>query len=252
MVKERFVPIATAVPICTYPLDSESYFEANKFNDDEERLFQFTHHRDRLRKAKTLSSGQPAKPLKKVSRDADSFDEELIDAGVDGERDVDHIIYLNNLALDPDQIIRYCFSTKTVPLYCRDAPKFDLEKVPKCEHCGSRRAFEFQVNPNFSNLLLDPVQPPWGTIAVFSCARSCQTAADYVEEVVLAQTGASFMKTSTPLPLWGQRGVKPKSKSLPEDSDEDSDGETPPFARYPNHNSASKTSSRASRKQSEN
>lgn len=84
-VKDRLVPIASAVPICAYPVDPEAYFEANKFNDDEERLFQFTYHRDRLRKAKTYTSGKPAKPLKKLSHSADSFDEEPVDAGVDGE-----------------------------------------------------------------------------------------------------------------------------------------------------------------------
>jgi pre-rRNA-processing protein TSR4 len=72
--------------------------------------------------------------------------------------------------------------------------RLNEKKIPKCEQCGSRRIFEFQVNPQLLNYLkLDETKQisnsvDWAGIYVYTCAKSCQAAnGSYVEEFIYKQ-----------------------------------------------------------------
>ncbi|XP_036330221.1 programmed cell death protein 2 [Rhagoletis pomonella] len=73
---------------------------------------------------------------------------------------------------DPDQILRYKRGGK--PLWIADVEQSIAEQlqIPNCEICGSERQFEFQIMPQMLNLLKDD-HLDWGTLAVYTCSKSC-------------------------------------------------------------------------------
>ena len=80
---------------------------------------------------------------------------------------------------DPTQVLRYCFDEGAEPLWpsVSDAPERDERTVPPCPRCGSPRRFEFQVLPTLVNHLDVDSElnsaVDFGSIAVYTCARSC-------------------------------------------------------------------------------
>ena len=79
-----------------------------------------------------------------------------------------------------DQIMRYARWEPKAPLWVSSSniPQDHSADVPACEFCGAPRAFEFQIMPQ----LLSALRPheiggvgeiDWGTLAVYSCTRSC-------------------------------------------------------------------------------
>lgn len=104
------------------------------------------------------------------------------------------------IAKEPAQVLRYCFEEGAVPLCPAPDGIPAADAVPRCELCGGQRRFEFQVMPQLLNHLgvdpSDPKGPDWGTIAVYSCAKSCgggelpagkKGGSSYVEEWVWVQ-----------------------------------------------------------------
>ncbi|XP_022695391.1 programmed cell death protein 2-like [Varroa jacobsoni] len=81
----------------------------------------------------------------------------------------------------PEQIIRYCKAGKPLWVSSQDLPK----QVPSCELCGSPRIFEFQVMPHALNIAKNDLLD-WGTLAVYTCAKNCNTD-EYVKEFVHRQ-----------------------------------------------------------------
>lgn len=65
------------------------------------------------------------------------------------QKDIDFLIFKKNIENDKDHVIRYCFSEDSSPLYYSSFGKFDVDKLNKCENCGSKRIFEFQINSTF-------------------------------------------------------------------------------------------------------
>lgn len=108
------------------------------------------------------------------------------------------------MAIEPAQVLRYCFVDGATPLCPSPVGVPGPADVPCCARCGGRRRFEFQIMPQLLNHLdidaSNPEAPDWGTIAVYSCAMSCGegawdgTAAEgfgvdpYVEEWVWVQS----------------------------------------------------------------
>lgn len=97
---------------------------------------------------------------------------------------------------DPTQVIRY--KRKGQVLWIADTEnivKEQLENIPKCELCGEQRQFEFQIMPQMLNYLED-ANIDWGTIAVYTCPKSCALPADkgYIEEFCIKQDNEK-MKT---------------------------------------------------------
>lgn len=83
------------------------------------------------------------------------------------------------IAAAPSQILRYCFEEGASPL-CPSADGVPSpDSIPPCPHCQGPRRFEFQIMPQILNILgVDPSDDhslDWGTIAIYSCAASCNT-----------------------------------------------------------------------------
>ncbi len=66
--------------------------------------------------------------------------------------------------------------------------------VPNCSHCGSKRVFEFQVNPQLLNYLgieesksvLSSID--WAGLYVYTCSKSCKAGnKGLVEEFIYKQ-----------------------------------------------------------------
>lgn len=77
----------------------------------------------------------------------------------------------------PTQVLRYCFTGSSAPLWLATGGR--PASIPPCGRCGAPRWFEFQVLPQLLSSLELPDELgsddalDWGTIAVFSCSRSC-------------------------------------------------------------------------------
>ncbi|XP_028852366.1 programmed cell death protein 2-like isoform X2 [Denticeps clupeoides] len=94
-------------------------------------------------------------------------------------------------AVEPHQVLRYCRGSS--PLWVSADNQPDEEKIPKCP-CGAKRIFEFQVMPQLLNdLKVDSpgVSVDWGTLAVYSCADSCDQGHKYAPEFIWKQDFAA-------------------------------------------------------------
>ena len=84
---------------------------------------------------------------------------------------------------DNTQVLRYCFDEGARPLWpsVSYAPEHTSATVPPCARCGAARRFEFQVLPTLVNHLdVDSELNSaidFGSIAVYTCSRSCAPAA---------------------------------------------------------------------------
>ena len=111
------------------------------------------------------------------------------------------------------QVVRYERGGK--PLWTTKHGKLTEDKIPKCEHCGSKRIFEFQVNyqTNKQRLIISiidlmaafKVTPQllcylnldeskqsnsidWAGLYAFTCSKSCKAANDgYSNEFIYKQ-----------------------------------------------------------------
>ncbi|ESO11397.1 hypothetical protein HELRODRAFT_183181 [Helobdella robusta] len=89
----------------------------------------------------------------------------------------------------PEQMIRY--SRKGTPLWITDENQLNVDDVPNCQYCGSRRVFEFQIMPHLVYKLgLDSIGKSldWGVISIFTCEKSCtDTSNNYLREFAYKQ-----------------------------------------------------------------
>lgn len=88
----------------------------------------------------------------------------------------------------PDQVLRYSKEDKI--LWVSDSNR-DPD-IPNCEHCGSRRTFEFQIMPQLLNELgIDHRNKnalDWGTLVIYTCSKHCEAAdGKYVPEYLFRQ-----------------------------------------------------------------
>ncbi|RNA31608.1 Programmed cell death 2 [Brachionus plicatilis] len=113
------------------------------------------------------------------------------DAVKENDYDKDFEKFKKISAQDPAQIIRYERGGK--PLWTSKYQKLKESDIPKCEHCGSRRIFEFQVTPQLLCYLnldesrqMDTVD--WAGLYVYTCVKSCQAAKNsYASEFIYKQ-----------------------------------------------------------------
>ncbi|KAL2634346.1 hypothetical protein R1flu_005825 [Riccia fluitans] len=93
----------------------------------------------------------------------------------------------------PEQVIWYLRSAAAKPLWPRLDGQPKVTDIPVCSRCGGERIFEFQILPQllyFFKIKDDPDSLDWGTIAVYSCAKSCPVEG-YCEEFAWVQPGFS-------------------------------------------------------------
>ncbi|KAI7833054.1 programmed cell death protein 2 [Kickxella alabastrina] len=130
---------------------------------------------------------------------------------VSGERaedssvDVDRafLMFQRRIQLSPDQVIRYARSAESPgpsePLFVSDdgRPSIGADAnadVPACEKCSAAREFELQIMPQMLNFLsidsVDPASIDWGTLLIYTCPKSCDSAG-YAGEVICRQNFSS-------------------------------------------------------------
>ncbi|KAL3693496.1 hypothetical protein R1sor_007147 [Riccia sorocarpa] len=93
----------------------------------------------------------------------------------------------------PEQVIWYLRSADAKPLWPRLDCQPKANDIPVCSRCGGERIFEFQILPQllyFFKIKDDPDSLDWGTIAVYSCGKSCP-GEGYCEEFAWVQPGFS-------------------------------------------------------------
>ena len=99
---------------------------------------------------------------------------------------------------EPEQVLRY--DRGGTPLWIGPkTPEVAKREVPPCAVCGGPRVFEFQVMPQLAAVLEQETtarevrsavatkameELDWGVLAVYTCSKSCDIAADYAEEFV--------------------------------------------------------------------
>lgn len=149
-VKGGFVPFELV-------FQDEMYYEQMKPKEDEKVIVV----NDRKIDLKQLMQTVP---------DQSSADCNGVEEGKDEEVFTD---YLERIKMESRQCVRYCYGAQ--PLVPQ---KIDLEKIPKCEHCGKRMVFEFQVMSSvLMHLIPRQFQHEWLTALVFVCPATCQTIA---------------------------------------------------------------------------
>ncbi|KAL4199673.1 hypothetical protein AMTRI_Chr03g146060 [Amborella trichopoda] len=98
--------------------------------------------------------------------------------------------FQSRIALAPEQVMRYCREVDSKPLWpSLNSRPMDAD-IPTCEHCGSRRGFEFQVLPQllyYFHVKNDDDSIDWATIVIHTCGSSCDTGPTYKEEFAWVQ-----------------------------------------------------------------
>lgn len=124
---------------------------------------------------------------------------ELNDAiGASQNQDKLYIRFLTRVELAKDQVVRYSRWHDANVLWVHSTDTLASTSVPACPHCGSSRKFEFQVLPQLLFYLHVDDQSSlsdiasrscdWGTLAVYTCARSCALDGQHAEEFLHYQS----------------------------------------------------------------
>ncbi|KAG9444690.1 hypothetical protein H6P81_016030 [Aristolochia fimbriata] len=90
----------------------------------------------------------------------------------------------------PQQVLRYCRDLKAKPLWPMSSGRPSKVDIPTCKYCSGPLSFEFQVLPQllyYFGVRNDPDSLDWATIAVWTCAASCEGSVRYKEEFVWVQ-----------------------------------------------------------------
>lgn len=95
--------------------------------------------------------------------------------------------FKKRIANEPQQVLRYCKEGSPLWVSAEHVPR--EEDVPECP-CGAKRVFEFQIMPQLLNhLKVDTTDASidWGTVAIYTCADSCDQGTKYPAEFIWKQ-----------------------------------------------------------------
>ncbi|XP_043942064.1 programmed cell death protein 2 isoform X4 [Protopterus annectens] len=117
------------------------------------------------------------------------LDEKELEAMAKSESEEDKVFqhFKQRIAIEPEQVLRYSRGGSPLWVSAKNVPQ--QESIPHCI-CGAERIFEFQVMPQLLNHLnVDTLDTSidWGTLAVYTCAESCDTDNKYVPEFLWKQ-----------------------------------------------------------------
>ncbi|NXS12002.1 PDCD2 protein, partial [Neodrepanis coruscans] len=117
-------------------------------------------------------------------------DEETLEAIAKCETEEDKIfqMFKEQVAAEPEQIIRYCRGGEG-PVWVSSENRPEEKDIPNCL-CGAKRIFEFQIMPQLLNhLQVDSLGESidWGTLVVYTCADNCGGGNEYLEEFLWKQ-----------------------------------------------------------------
>ena len=126
------------------------------------------------------------------STDLDVTQQEVNEAlGHTQDQDKQYVRFLTRVAIAKDQVLRYSRWENEAVLWVH-SEGMHIDDVPPCERCGGERKFEFQVLPQLLNFLSVDLQSSlgdiasrtceWGTLAVYTCAKSCPLEAQCAQE----------------------------------------------------------------------
>ncbi|KAI3852415.1 hypothetical protein MKW92_012731 [Papaver armeniacum] len=90
----------------------------------------------------------------------------------------------------PAQVLRYTQDSKAKPLWPTASGRPSKADIPKCNYCDGPLCFEMQIMPqllHFFDVKNDVDSLDWATIAVYTCADSCETSVAYKEEFAWVQ-----------------------------------------------------------------
>ncbi|XP_068660039.1 uncharacterized protein [Aristolochia californica] len=90
----------------------------------------------------------------------------------------------------PQQVLRYCREPKAKPLWPMSSGRPSQVDIPTCNYCSGPLLFEFQVLPQllyYFGVRNDPDSLDWATLAVYTCAASCEGTVSYREEFAWVQ-----------------------------------------------------------------
>ncbi|KAK3009280.1 hypothetical protein RJ639_014323 [Escallonia herrerae] len=90
----------------------------------------------------------------------------------------------------PEQVLRYCRYARAKPLWPMSSGRPSTTDIPKCNHCGGLRGFEFQILPQllyYFGVKNDVDSLDWATIVVYACEASCEGSMAYREEFAWLQ-----------------------------------------------------------------
>lgn len=104
--------------------------------------------------------------------------------------------FRETISQNKDQVVRY--DRKGKPLWCSSENKLSDNLVPDCNHCGSKRCYEFQIMPQLLNYMQIEhninTGIDWGMIAVYTCEENCISSTNnaYLNEFLHAQNFSSI------------------------------------------------------------
>ncbi|XP_022083186.1 programmed cell death protein 2-like [Acanthaster planci] len=96
--------------------------------------------------------------------------------------------FKNRTDYEPDQVIRYQRGGQPLLISTENQPQ--QKDIPPCTSCGSVRQFEFQVMPQLLlHLDVDSLGQSidWGTLLIYTCAKSCKGVSAYLPEFLWKQ-----------------------------------------------------------------
>ncbi|XVF06998.1 hypothetical protein REPUB_Repub06bG0099800 [Reevesia pubescens] len=98
------------------------------------------------------------------------------------------------IAKAPEQILRYCRSATSKPLWPMFGGRPSKADISRCSYCGGHLCFEFQILPQllyYFGVKNDADSLDWATIAVYTCEASCGGGVGYKEEFAWVQLSTS-------------------------------------------------------------
>ncbi|XP_070578925.1 programmed cell death protein 2-like [Ptychodera flava] len=113
------------------------------------------------------------------------------------EEDVQFKKFRERINHEPEQILRYDRGGEPLWISSKHIPKSN--DIPLCQ-CGAPRIFEFQILPQLLNYLhVDSLGASidWGTLAIYTCSKNCDTGPVYHPEFVWKQECGDTPKIKT-------------------------------------------------------
>ncbi|CAH0482382.1 unnamed protein product [Peronospora belbahrii] len=148
--------------------------------------------------ARMISEYEKTKGQEEDNTDLDVTQQELNEAlGHTKDQDEQYVRFLTRVAIAKNQVLRYCCWENEAVLWVHSEGTHSGD-VPPCERCGSERKFEFQVLPQLLNYLGVDLQGTlgdiasrtceWGTLVVYTCAKSCPLETQCAQEFLHYQS----------------------------------------------------------------
>ncbi|CAH0490395.1 unnamed protein product [Peronospora farinosa] len=144
--------------------------------------------------AKMIAEFEKTKNQEEDSTALDITQQEVNEAlGHTKDQDEQYVRFLTRVAIAKDQVLRYSRWKNEAVLWVH-SEGMQMDDVPPCERCGGERKFEFQVLPQLLNFLSVDLKSclgdiasrtcEWGTLAVYTCAKSCPLETQCAQEFI--------------------------------------------------------------------